>query len=255
MPEKWTMEQAIVVFNLYCRIPFQKASSTNPDILETAKIIGRSPNSVKMKIGNFGSFDPELKSKGIVGLANSSRLDKQIWDEFNNDWESLSFESEKLIKEFKGQPVENSNIFEDTSLPQGMDKAQTIKARVNQSFFRSAVLSAYNNTCCITGLSIPNLLIASHIKPWKDSDHATERTNPRNGLCLNALHDKVFDAGLITIDINYRIILSKDIKDMLPNEVVSNYFERYEGKHIQTPHRFLPMKELLEYHNKNIFKG
>ena len=187
-------------FNLYCKIPFQKAFSTNPDILETAKIIGRSPNSVKMKIGNFGSFDPELKRQGIVGLDNTSKLDQEIWDEFNNDWETLSFESERLIKEFKSQSIEASDTIEETTLPEGMDKEQTVKARINQSFFRSAVLSAYNNTCCITGLSIPNLLIASHIKPWKDSDHATERTNLRNNLCFNALHDKAFDIIFIISD-------------------------------------------------------
>lgn len=61
--DKWTREQTIVAFNLYCKIPFNRVSSTHPDIVRIAKIIGRSVNSVKMKIGNFGSFDPELKKK------------------------------------------------------------------------------------------------------------------------------------------------------------------------------------------------
>ncbi len=100
MLSRWTKEQTILVFNLYCKIPFQKASSTNPDIVRTAKIIGRSPNSVKMKIGNFGSFDPELRKKGIVGLSNASKLDKEIWDEFNSNWEKLAYESELLIAKF-----------------------------------------------------------------------------------------------------------------------------------------------------------
>lgn len=73
--DNWTREQEIVVFNLYCKIPFAKAVSTNPDIIKTAKIIGRTPNSVKMKIGNFGSFDPELKKRGIKGLINTTILD------------------------------------------------------------------------------------------------------------------------------------------------------------------------------------
>ena len=46
-----------------------------------------------------------------------------------------------------------------------------------------------------SGLAVPELLVASHIKPWKDSDSKTERTNPMNGLTLNALHDKRFDNG------------------------------------------------------------
>ena len=56
--EKWTREQTIVALNLYCKIPFNRVSSNHPDIIRIAKIIGRTPNSVKMKIGNFGSFDP-----------------------------------------------------------------------------------------------------------------------------------------------------------------------------------------------------
>ena len=59
----------------------------------------------------------------------------------------------------------------------------------------------------------PKLLIASHIKPWKVSDEKTERTNPQNGLCLNALHDKAFDKGLITINKKYEIIISSQLKN------------------------------------------
>lgn len=65
----------------------------------------------------------------------------------------------------------------------------------------------------MTGISISELLIASHIKPWKVSNNEDEKTNPRNGLCLNALHDKAFDRGLITIDKNYKIIVSSKLKE------------------------------------------
>lgn len=57
----WTKEQTIVALNLYCKIPFNRVASTHPEIIKVAKIIDRSTNSLKMKIGNFGSFDPELK--------------------------------------------------------------------------------------------------------------------------------------------------------------------------------------------------
>ncbi len=86
-----------MALNLYCKIPFNKVSSNHPDIIRIAKIIDRSTNSVKMKIGNFGSFDLELKKRGIVGLANASKLDEIVWNEFNNNWENLAFESEVLI--------------------------------------------------------------------------------------------------------------------------------------------------------------
>ena len=63
-------------------------------------------------------------------------------------------------------------------LPAGKTRTANVQTRVNQGFFRSVVISAYNGKCCITGLNMPSLLIASHIKPWSDSDPETERTNP-----------------------------------------------------------------------------
>lgn len=93
MRDNWTREQEIIVFNLYCKIPFQRSSKNHPDVIRIANLIKRSPSAVNMKIGNFGSFDETLKSKGIVGLTNASKLDKQIWDEFNNKWDLLSYES------------------------------------------------------------------------------------------------------------------------------------------------------------------
>ena len=50
-----------------------------------------------MKIGNFGSLDPELKKRGIRGLRNASLLDQTVWDEFHHDWQGLIEKSEQLI--------------------------------------------------------------------------------------------------------------------------------------------------------------
>ena len=98
-------------------------------------------------------------------------------------------------------------------IPAGKYRDHMMKTRVGQYFFRMAVLNSYENRCCVTGLKRTELLVASHIKPWKVSDERTERTNPTNGLCLNSLHDKAFDRGLITLDKNYKIIVSRKLKD------------------------------------------
>lgn len=202
MADKWTREQTIIAFNLYCKIPFNRVSSTHPEIVRISKVIERSPNSVKMKIGNFGSFDPELKRRGIVGLSNTSKLDEEIWNEFNGDWEKLAYESEILLSQLLNQPIEaildnETDDIELSKLPEGKEKQQIVKTRVNQNFFRKMILSSYDNKCCITRLSLPKLLVASHIIPW--SEDIQNRMNPRNGLCLNALHDKAFDDGYMSI--------------------------------------------------------
>ena len=254
MHHRWTKKQTIIAFNLYCKIPFQKASSNNPDIIRIAKIIGRSANSVKMKIGNFGNFDPDLKKKGIVGLSNTSKLDKEVWDEFNDNWERLAYQSEKYIAEYLNKDLTDIGRSETLKIPEGLSKEQLVKTRVNQSFFRNSVLSAYNSTCCMTGIKIPQLLIASHIIPWSDADDKTEKVNPRNGLCLNSLHDKAFDRGLITVTADFKIKVSDRLFDIQNDEVSRIYFKELNGRKIILPERFLPKKDFLEYHNQNIFE-
>ena len=52
----WTRQELILAFDLYCRIPFRKTKANNRDVIELAKLLGRSPASVARKLGNFGSF-------------------------------------------------------------------------------------------------------------------------------------------------------------------------------------------------------
>jgi len=252
--QRWTREQTIVAFNLYCKIPFNRVSSSHPEIIKIAKIIGRSPNSVKMKIGNFGSFDPELKKRGIVGLVNASKLDEKVWGEFNKNWEDLAFESEKILTSFEGVDIlKKESINEDDfRFAEGIEKERLVKTRINQSFFRQTVLSANNFTCCITGIDMPELLIASHIMPW--SMAANNRLNPRNGLCLNALHDKAFDKGLMTVTTDFKIKISPKIL-VKSSASIEKWIASFEGKSIMIPERFVPTAEILEYHNRNIFQS
>jgi len=249
--DNWTREQTIVALNLYCKIPFNRVSSTHPDIIRIANIIGRSANSVKMKIGNFGSFDPELIKRGIVGLTNASRLDEVVWKEFNSDWANLAYESELLISIFTKQPLERVSAISIDDIPLGKEREAIIKQRVNQNFFRSTILSSYNLKCCITGLSITNFLVASHIVPWSKDDK--NRLNPHNGLCLNCIHDKAFDKGLITITADYKVKLSKYFDNFKNERPVTDFFLKYENNSIILPDKFSPSKEFLDYHHKNIF--
>lgn len=246
MRNNWTKKETIVAFNVYCKIPFKSSRKTNPVVIKYAKLIGRSPSALNMKIGNLGILDPELKEQGILGLTNGSKLEEEVWDEFHGNWDKLAFESEKILAELQGTDLQE---VEAENLHQGKDKLQTIKARVNQSFFRSSVLSAYNLKCCITGLNIPELLVASHIIPWKEN---IERTNPQNGLCLNNLHDKAFDKGFLTIDEDYKIVLSDSISKS-KNQGTIDYLSSFQSKKMQLPDKFLPSQKFLEYHRKNIF--
>lgn len=249
--DNWTREQTIVALRTYFSIPFNKANNSNQEIITTSKIIGRTTNSVKMKIGNFGSLDPELAKRGIVGLSGASNLDREIWNEFSNDREKLAFESTALIAEFTNTKIEEFIELKEEEIPEGKEKIRLVKTRVNQCFFRSSILGIYDSKCCITGLAIPKLLVASHIVPW--AYDAKNRLNPENGLCLNSFHDKAFDEGFLTITTDYKVKLSKAILDFQREEVVKKFFKEFEGIKITMPERYFPSKKFLEYHNTEIF--
>jgi len=103
-------------------------------------------------------------------------------------------------------------------------------------------------------LAIPELLVASHIKPWKDADSRTERTNPINRLTLNALHDKAFDRGSITVTFDYIVKVSSEIKSSVEGDTVEGWLLSFANQKIQMPNKFFPGKEFLEFHNDVIFK-
>jgi putative restriction endonuclease len=127
-----------------------------------------------------------------------------------------------------------------------------VRTRVNQQFFRATVLAAYRHRCCITGLTIPDLLNASHIVPW--SVDTKNRVNPRNGLCLNAIHDRAFDRGLLTITPDYKVKLSSVLLSSVRDPAVKELFLPYDNKSIELPDHFIPETSMLQYHNEMLFK-
>lgn len=249
----WTRQELILAINLYCKLPFGRLHSRNPEVINLANLIGRTSNSVAYKLVNFASLDPSLKARGIKGASNASNLDKEIWNEFFQHWDQLPFESEKLLAKFKKTTVEKLNQIPEVELPkEGKTREQVVKVRVNQSFFRKSILASYNNTCCITGIQQTEFLIAGHIKPWGIDER--NRLNPRNGVAINALHDKAFESGLITITPDFKIKISSILKKQSKSEIIQDYFLKYENKDIIPPSRFLPDAEFLKYHNNERFK-
>lgn len=249
--KRWTRDELILTFNLYCRTPFGKLHSRNPEVIELAALIGRSPNAIAFKLVNFASLDPSLKKRGIKGASNHSKLDKQVWDAFNDNWEELAFESEQLRAQLYGEDQSSNDLVQEPGGTEGKEELRLVKARVNQRFFRSMIMAAYDQKCCITGIGLPSLLIAGHIRPWAQAPKL--RLNPHNGLALNTLHDKAFELGLITITPDYKVKVSSQIPQQMGTAEADTFFNQYEGRPIRLPQRFLPDPELLKYHNDERF--
>lgn len=247
----WKRHELMVAFNLYCQLPFGKLHSRNPNIIKYAALIGRTPSALAMKLTNIASLDPVITSSGRKGLKGASLKDREMWDEMELDWRAFAEESEKIIAEISNETT-GKHLEEVPTNYLGRTKSIQTEARIGQQFFRKSVLSAYNGKCCISGLSQPNLLVASHIIPWKDSE--TNRLNPRNGLALSMLHDKAFDLGMLTIDKNMKVVVSK--KYFSQNDSFSEKsILHFDGKAVAKPEKFSPDEEFLAYHREHIFEN
>jgi hypothetical protein len=218
-----------------------------------AKLIGRTPDAVAMKLVNFASLDPAITSTGRAGLGNVGSLDREVWEEFHTDWEKLAVECE-LLRQNLDAKATTIDEADEQLMPEdftGETRKVVAEQRIKQTFFRRAVLSSYRGRCCMSGLSESRLLIASHIVPW--SKDKTNRLNPSNGLCLSAIHDRAFDKGLITLSDKFEVIVSDELKgrkDPFINDVIL----RLQGKPIELPERFLPDIAFIARHRKEVFQ-
>jgi putative restriction endonuclease len=248
--ENWSREEHILAFNLYCKIPFGSIGMRNPKIIQLAKILGRSIGAVSYKLANFSRLDPELQARGIKGMPKGAKGEEEVWREFENNPAALAFKSERLLAKYTGKKLEEIAEIDERELPKdGLERERMVRVRVNQHFFRTAVLSAYDYKCCITGLAVPELLVASHIVPW--ATDSKQRMNPRNGLCLNALHDRAFDRKLMFVKNDGAIQFSDELKLKNTNSNSLSWLIRFEGQKITLPKKFLPDFNLLTMHRDN----
>ena len=248
----WTRDQLQPALALYHQLRFGQLDSDTPSVIALASKIGRTPGAVAMKLNNFASLDPAVRARGVAGLTGASKLDREIWAEFEADRGGFVDRNQPLVE------AAFRDAIPKTGMPQGADFSGTDtqrlgKVRQRQQFFRRAVLSSYDGMCCITGLSDARLLVASHIRPWnKDPKN---RLNPSNGLCLSAIHDRAFDAGLITVTPDLKILVADVVRKQSKVPFAKQWLIDLHGRSITKPGKSLPSPEFLDDHNRTIFKG
>jgi putative restriction endonuclease len=259
-PVKWTREHLLVALNLYCKLPFGSFTASNAVVKEVAAKMGRSASSLAMKLCNLASLDPVHIARGVKGLEGSSKQDRAMWDEFHSNLTVLGEESEQRLHDLFTHDERQEVDFlvrgkVQLVTPSGPTETQaTVKVRRGQQFFRQTVLNSYDVRCCISGINVPRLLVASHIKPW--GKFPAERLNPRNGLCLSSLHDAAFDAGLITLDVGLKVVLSTRLRKFFPQPALEQNFVPFEGKPIRLPEKLAePDVDFIRFHREEIFNG
>ena len=254
---KWTREHMLIALNVYDKLPFGKFDKGNRLIIDLAKRMGRTSNSLAMMLSNFASCDPFHKARGVKGLPGITPKGRMMWEEYRTDHDELAPLGEELFSELYGEDevlsVDNEKKPRIIKEPLGpLEKYLPQKIRVGQRYFRQMVLNAYGERCALTGLGIRSLLVASHIVPW--SKAAEHRLDVQNGIALNALHDKAFDRGLITFDTELRLVCAPSLRDHFAHATVAQHFKTYEGQPLTLPPEAAgPKPEYLEYHRSKVF--
>ena len=105
-------------------------------------------------------------------------------------------------------------IHRTKDLPKTTEAERLVIQRVGQGIFRERLMNYWQRRCPITGISDPELLRASHIKPWRVCHSDSERLDVHNGLLLSALWDAAFDKGLVTFGDNGMPIYSSSLSDV-----------------------------------------
>lgn len=198
-----------------CRIAYGEKKIQQPDIDRKINII----------INSQGKENFEKIEKNTYCLANFIP-DINLDDRFKKEME----EFKKILENLKQQGINET------------ERLAIIKARIGQGLFRDKLFKKWNG-CSVTGYKQKEMLIASHIKPWSESED-TERLNVDNGLLLTANLDKAFDRGFITFKDNGKIDISEDLAK--PDRV--SITEDLEIKNLSKGN-----KEYLNYHRDNIY--
>jgi hypothetical protein len=129
-------------------------------------------------------------------------------------------------------------------VPEFTERVSLGKSRIGQDAFRKRIIHRWEYKCAVTGFDKPDILIASHIHPWK---HATdhERLDVNNGILLSPTYDALFDTHLISFENTGKIILSDTIESEAYNKIGVTGKEAIKTFHLENLH-------YLEMHRLNL---
>lgn len=254
----WSRQETLMALAFYLCPPLPRKNwdDSDAEIQLFAEAISRKVSAVCFKIANLKACDPNRSGSGFT---HAAAMDAQVMSEYLADPDATMSEAMWELEQIGIQISYDGEIEAPdpslTSQPQqlGLERVERVRTRVNQDYFRSVLLANYGGACCLTGIDIPALLTASHIKPWAAAT-PSERLMSSNGLLLNALHDRAFDRGLITLDNRYRVVVSSRVPHTPTND---QWLYAFDGKKIALPgsdESTWPSLDFIHYHNDCVFE-
>ncbi len=242
------MDETAFLFYIFLTEKSSELRTGSKRIDEIAVHLNRSVGSIHRKLEDIRSNEPSYAKNGLIPT-NCANLVKDIWVQLGSDYDSTKESIRDTYVRMCKDTIVSGEIDLDLDISPGLDIPVESTRREGQPLFRRLVANNYDRKCCITGISMKELLVASHIKPWSKST-PVERTDPRNGLYLNRLHDGLFDRHLMTIDEDMRIVYADSIRKTNSEETFEDLFGRYEGHRIEMPTLYRPGDEYLSEHRK-----
>ena len=250
--QNWTHDELLAAFYLYMQIKPSEMQPAFPPVERLARSLNKPNLAVAAKLRTLAQLDPVLSGNAVRATDNITPLDKSVWSEFRSDWTRTTIRAseafESVVGNYWTEASANQVSASDAQylFQEGQTREAIVQVRRNQYVFRRAILTSYDATCCISGLTDERLLIASHIVPW--AEDAQNRLNPENGLCLSALHDRAYDQGLMTVLPDFTIRVAAEVKGRKTDDFLSETLIQYDQKKIRLPGRFRPNREFLTSH-------
>ena len=247
----WSDDEVTLALMLYLSQPFGKLRSTNPDVVRLAALLGRSPGAVSFKLGNLGFCDNTLRERGVRGLSNVSKVDVRVWEKYVGNERGkkplgpLLADASMIAGE---RDIDIGFLFDEAptqqKTPLTSERLVLRKERRSQQFFREVILAGYGGRCAISGLCVPELTEAAHIIPWSKREEC--RLLPSNGIALNTLLHRAYDADLLGIDEKCRVYVSRPLLKGAKDSKLQAFFESVDGATLQSSRHFTPSAVLLE---------
>lgn len=156
----------------------------------------RFPETVLVRVAGEKSFEVSASDPAILDqTAGSCPLKAEGYGELY-----ALLRTTAALARTKPNRVADEFKKKTATMPKTTEAERLVVQRVGQGLFRGALLDYWQGKCCVTGLDVPELLRASHIRPWAQCETDEQRLDVFNGLLLAPHLDALFDAGLMTVD-------------------------------------------------------
>jgi putative restriction endonuclease len=201
-------------------------------------VVALSRSNVLKALEGFEPLTPDVLPEGACGARSVT------------DFSTLHQLMRRAFHLSRTLPDELLRVFQSqtATLPRSTEVERSIIQRVGQDLFRGGLLEYWDGRCAITSLAVPELLRASHVKPWADCETDAERLDVFNGLLLAPNLDAAFDAGFITVGDAGEIILSDFLGKEARELLGLDHAMKVRG--VADEHR-----RYLLWHRSRVFKG